>query len=86
MKHQSKANYNVGNKIGYNTEVLKSTRGISVMLTFLSVNITFIGRNLATEADLQNFASFTKCMTKIDGAIIVDPEDLDLVMPMYNLI
>ena len=28
----------------------------------------------------------TKCITKIDGATIDDAEDLDLVMPMYNLI
>ena len=31
-------------------------------------------------------ATFTKCITKIDGATIDDAEDLDIVMPMYNLI
>ena len=29
---------------------------------------------------------FTKCITKIDGTTIDDSEDLDSVMPMYNLI
>ena len=28
----------------------------------------------------------TECITKIDGATIDDAEDLDLVMPMHNLI
>ena len=30
--------------------------------------------------------TITKCITKIDGITIADGEDLDLVMPMYNLI
>ena len=28
----------------------------------------------------------TECITKIDGTTIDDAEDLDLVMPMHNLI
>ena len=31
-------------------------------------------------------APFTKCITKIDETTIYDAENLDLVMPMYNLI
>ena len=34
----------------------------------------------------KNSVPFTKCITKIDGTTIDDIEDLDLVMPMYNLI
>ena len=34
----------------------------------------------------KKYAPFTKCITKIDGTTIDDAEDLDLVMPMYNLI
>ena len=34
----------------------------------------------------KNCAPFTKRITKIDGATIDDAENLDLVMPMYNLI
>ena len=30
-------------------------------------------------------APFTKCITKIDGTPIDDAEELDLVMPMHNL-
>ena len=34
----------------------------------------------------KNCASFTKCITKIDGTTIDVAEDLALVMPMYNVI
>ena len=35
---------------------------------------------------LMNCAPFTKCITKIDETTTDDAEDLDLVMPMYNLL
>ena len=38
-----------------------------------------------TQASFKNCAPFTKCITQIDGTTIDDVEDLDLVMPMYNL-
>ena len=36
--------------------------------------------------EFKNFAAVTKCLTEIDGTTIDDAEDLDLVMPMYNLL
>ena len=47
------------------------------------ITITAAG---ATQVAFKNCAPFTKCITKIDGTTIDDAEDLDLVMPMYNLI
>ena len=38
------------------------------------------------QVGFKNSAPFTKFITKIDGTTIDDAEDLDLVMPMYNLI
>ena len=67
---QSNVNYDVGNEIIYNTEVLKS--------------------NLCDYNDgyilLKSDITVTKCIIKIDGTAIDDPEDLDLVMLMYKLI
>ena len=40
----------------------------------------------ATQRAFKNCAPFTNCITKIDGTTIYDAEDLDLVMPIYNLI
>ena len=48
-------------------------------------NITFTAAP-ATQVAFKSCAQFTKCITKINGTTIDDAEDLDLVMPMYNLI
>ena len=48
-------------------------------------NITVIAAP-ATQISIRNCVPFTQCITKIDGTTIVGVEDLDLVMPMYNLI
>ena len=40
----------------------------------------------ATQVALKNFAPLIKLITKVDEATIDDTEDLDLVMPMDNLI
>ena len=48
-------------------------------------DITIIGHNV-TEAAFKNCASFIKCIKKIDVTAIDDAEDLDLIMPMNNLL
>ena len=35
---------------------------------------------------LKNNAPFVSCITKINNELIEDPENLDVVMPMYNLL
>ena len=35
---------------------------------------------------LKNNASFVSCITRINGELIEDANDLDVVMPMYNLL
>ena len=49
-------------------------------------DIITTARNKPTPVAFKNDASFTKCIKKIDETIIDDAEDLDLSMPMYNLI
>ena len=48
-------------------------------------DITTIGHQ-ATQVAFRSCASFTECVTRIDEITIHDAENLDLVMPMYNLI
>ena len=81
----SKANYDAVNEITYNTEVLKSNRDYNDAYILLRGNVTIIGHQV-TQVAFKNCAPFTKCVTKITGTTIDDAEDLDLVMPMYNLI
>ena len=85
VKDQSNANYKVGNEIIYNTEVLKSNLCDYDAYNLVRGNITIIGHQ-ATQAAFKNCTPFTKCITKIDRTTIDDAEDLDLVMPTYNLI
>ena len=57
------------------------------MITILvKGDITIAGRNLAIEVAFKNCAPFTKCITKVDETTIDDAENLDLVMPVYNLV
>ena len=35
---------------------------------------------------LKNNASFLSCISKINGVLVENAEDLDIVMPMYNLL
>ena len=48
-------------------------------------DITIIGHQV-TQVAFKNCAPFTKCITKIDEKTTDDAENLDLVIPMYNLI
>ena len=40
----------------------------------------------ATQVAFKTWAPFTKRITKIEGTTKDDAEELDLVMPMYNLL
>ena len=82
----SNANYDVGNEIISNTEVLKSNFcDYNDAYILVRGDITTVGDNGA-KVTFKNCAPFIKCITKIDGRTINDVEDLDLVMTMYNLI
>ena len=82
----SKANYNVGNEIIYNKEVLKSNFcGYSDAYILVKGNISVTAAPI-TPANFKNSAPITKCLTKINGATIDDAENLDFVMSVYNLI
>ena len=83
---QSNVNYDVGNEIIYNTEILKSNLcDYNDRYTLVKCNITGTAAP-KTQVSLKNFVPFTNCITKIDEISIDDVEELDLVMPMYYLI
>ena len=74
--------YAAANKITYDTEVLESNlcyyNDVYILVTD---DITVITAP-ATQVAFKNCAPFTKYLTKVDGTIIDDAKDLDLVMPM----
>ena len=42
--------------------------------------------NYKNKLVLKNNAPFTSCISKINNTLIDNAEDLDIVMPMYNLL
>ena len=84
--NQSDASYDVGNEIIHNAEALKSNL-CDYNHTYISVRVDItVTTSSTTQVSFKNCVPFTKCITKIDRKTIDDPEDLDLAMPMYNLI
>ena len=85
VNNQSNTNY-VGNEIIYNIKVLKSNlRDYSETYILIRGNITITGHQV-TQVAFKNCAPFIKCITVIGRMAIDDAEDLDLVIPMCNLI
>ena len=85
FKDQSNANYDAGNEIIYNTELLKRNFCDYNDSYMLMRYISIIGDN-GHQVAIKNYAQFINCITKIDGTTKNDAEDLDLVMSMYNLL
>ena len=84
---QSNVKLGVGNEIRYITEILKSNLfNFNDAYALVRSDITIIGSNSATQVAFKNCAPFAKCITKTDGTLMNDAEDLDLVMLMYNLL
>ena len=92
VNDNSKTNYGIGSEIIYNTEVLKSNicdysdAYILVKGYITKILKGYVTAAPATHVTFTNCTPFTKCITKTDGTTIADAEDLDLVMPMCNLI
>ena len=87
VNDQSNVNYSVENEIMYSTEVLKSNLcDYNDDFIVVRCGINTIGRNLSTKVAFKNCAPFMKYITKINETTIDDAKDLDLVMPMYNLL
>ena len=83
---QSNAKYDAENEIIYNTEVLKCNLcKYSDDYILVRGSISIVGDN-GTQVACKNWASCTKCITKIDGTTIDDAKDIGLIMSMYNLL
>ena len=87
---QSGGNYNVNNEIRIKTSILRSDlcdfsdAYIVVKGTTTVVRPINAKRNKATT--FTNNAPFINCISKIDDVKIDNAEDLDVLMPMYNLL
>ena len=76
-KCQWNANYDVGNEIIYNTEVLISNLcDFNGAYILVRSGITVIAAP-STQVSFKNCVSFIKCITKIDETTVNDAADLD---------
>ena len=83
VNDQSNMNYSLGIEIICCTEVLKSN-----LCDYNDVYILARGDSTIIGHDVTHkiWTTFTKCITKVDGTTVDNAEDLDVAMPMYNLL
>ena len=87
---QSGGTYNTNKQIKFKTSILRSD-----LCDYSDAYIVVKGKIIVTNPDndaydkklaRKNNAPFTSCISKIDNALINNAEDLDIVVPMYNLL
>ena len=87
---QSEKNYNPNKEIRIKTSMLRSDLcDYSNAYIVVKGTITIVRPNAAKrnkEVTFKNNAPFINCISKINGIKIDNAEDLDVVMPMYNLL
>ena len=83
--------YNENQSIRFKTPTLGSNLcDYSDTYILVKGTIKVAGNNLRDRQDrpllFKNNAPFVSCITRINGELIEDADDLDIVMPMYNLL
>ena len=86
VNDQSNANYDAENEIIYNTKILKPNLcDYSNAYILVRGDFTIAGDSGA-KVVFKHYALLIDCISKIDGTIVDDAEDFDVVMLMYNLL
>ena len=95
INDESRGTYNVNSQIKFKTTMLKfslcdySDAYVLVKGT-ISVNNTATADAAANNTNkkviFKNYAPFTNCISEINNTQVDNAKDIDIVMPMYNLI
>ena len=97
INDESRGTYNVNSQIKFKTTMLKSSLcdySDACILVKGTITITGAGNDAAArQADerdkgvvFKNCAPFTNFISKINNTQVGNAKDIDIVMPMYNLI
>ena len=95
INDESRGTYNVNGQIKFKTTILKSSlcdyRDAYILVKgTITVDGTSVAgavtNNPNTKVIFKNCAPFTNCMGEINNTQISNAKDIDIVMPMYNLI
>ena len=97
INHESRGTYNVNSQIKFKTTMLKSSLcdySDTYILVKGKLTITGAGDDAAArKADerdkgvaFKNCAPFTNCISEINNTQVDNCKDIDIVMPLYNLL
>ena len=95
MNDESRITYSVNRQIDFKTSVLRSSLcdysdAYILVKGNISVNNTAAdgaaANNTNKKVIFKNCAPFTNCISKINNTQVDNAKDIDIVMPMYNLI
>ena len=96
INDESRGAYNVNSQIKFKTTMLKSglcdySDAYMLVKGTISVNNTAaqgaaVNNNNNKKVIFKNCAPFTNCISEINNTQIDNAKDIDIVMPMYNLI
>ena len=92
VHHQSEETCNTNKQIRFKTSMLRSdlcdySDAYIVVKGIVTVSADERDRDeMNRQVILKNNAPFISCISKINGVLVENAEDLDIVMPMYNLL
>ena len=95
INDESRETYNVNSQIKFKTTMLKSSLCDYSDAYILAKGTITVNNTVAADADanntdkkviFKNCALFTNCISKINNTQVHNVKDIDIVMPMYNLI
>ena len=91
INDQNKTDYGEGNEgstnVKFETKVIKSNCDDSDAYILVTENITSTNTSAAnTRIAFKNRAPFTKCITHINDEHVNNADNLDIIIPMYNLL
>ena len=95
INDESRGTYNVNSHIKFKTTMLKSSLCDYGNVYILVKGIITFNNTAASDADandtnkkviFKNCAPFTNCRSEIDNTQVDNAKDIDIEMPMYNLI
>ena len=91
VHHKSSSKYDPSKEIRFKKSMLRSDLcDYSEVYIWVKGDVTVDFNQYADELFkkfvFKNNAPFISCISKINGKLVKIPEDLDVVMPMYNLL
>ena len=95
INDESRGTYNVNSQIKLKTTILKSSLCDYSDANILVKGSITVNNTAAADADanntnkkviLKNCAPFTNCISEINNTQVYNAKDIDIVIPMYNLI